>query len=164
MKTLRLIISLFISCLLLSCMTGTANGSKTSFELVNYGLYTGIRAGTIETPSGPVGRLSDVQIFEKTDQIPLDLDILFGIEIKYTDPNIEKLIITRKLKHPSFFDPYINKEETINVTQAELRNDRILFWGYKLEDKYELAPGSWVFEVWYHNELVISQEFIVKKM
>jgi len=56
----------------------------------------------------------------------------------------------------------LKKVVTGSSKQKKLYSGVPSFYGYKLEEEFELVPGNWIFEIWYENKLACSKAFILE--
>ena len=159
--------ALFAAALILTVPVGAQPNSSVKGEVLEFGIYKAASSKTTENPDTPNGKRTTskgVEFTEHTDKIPGTKGVSFGIRYKLTGLNGEDSVELKKVvKHP----PFKNKtgetesEYSLALTRKPKNGTVVSVEGYQLGGGDQLAPGTWTFEIWYHDQKLVSQSFTV---
>jgi len=107
--------------------------------------------------------------FQRSDRVPLQLGIRFGVFIIVTTPGTAagQSLALRKitrfpapgLKNPETGKTVLSEATAVTVRLGEQQGP----FGYVLDHDWELVPGTWKIEFWYGDEKLAEQAFIATK-
>jgi hypothetical protein len=122
-----------------------------------------------EMPSGlnRIIRTDDAILVSSTNVIPAKIGVRFGMKYEISNlPGPDGLVVvTEVAKHPRITKPDGTTADGFTSVQKYLVHEGKIvgFTGYSFDHDYELAAGSWEFEMQYGGKTVCSQKFIVVK-
>ncbi|HOX14359.1 MAG TPA: DUF3859 domain-containing protein [Spirochaetia bacterium] len=155
----------FFGVLVLSSCVTTVNQEKVdpvSISILEKGLYTSDIIRTEKTPTDVYHVTENHKLLEETALVPLKKGVLFGFKLKLESDKYKELEVEIRLIHPSFYDPYLKKESSSSISKMKIYKEKTRFRGYLLEEDFELAPGKWIYEIWYKGKLYATTEFELK--
>lgn len=135
-------------------------------EITEYGYYqqnTDLkRTRNLSATSGYVKEGGDVELEERTTDIPLEVNRLFGFKFRISGFEGKsaaqlKLVVT----HPQIRRPNgsvstgYSYPVLLEVKDGVIENHS----GYSIDHEYEMVEGEWTFEYWYNEEKLLSQTF-----
>ncbi|MGE0733769.1 MAG: DUF3859 domain-containing protein [Alphaproteobacteria bacterium] len=154
-----------IAALLLIGLVSTAHAEKPSIAIVEYGEYktdAGRERVAERTVSGIIKDVSMVEHIKQTDVIFGQLTNSFGI--RYTlkgdfDPTAG---LMHRTIHPPLTNPKTGKVSTISEYDGVIGSNRVnVYRGFTFDDRWELAEGEWIFQIYYQGELLAEKKFKV---
>ena len=163
----KLMPAFFAGFFILAVPVGAQPNSSVKGEVIEFGIYKAASSKTTENPDTPNGKRTTskgVEFTEHTDKIPGTKGVSFGIRYKLTGLTGEDSVELKKVvKHP----PFKNKkgetesEYSLALTRKPKNGTVVSVEGYQLGGGDQLAPGTWTFEIWYHDQKLVSQSFTV---
>jgi len=142
----------------------TGDDFVSSLEILDYGLYTHEIQGVKESEQSAYGETylsTNFFLLEKTDQIPLEKEIVFGMRYRLNHDGDESVSGRFRMifPEPGMYDP--SRNEVLHETNKDILIEpgMVKFNGYMLEYGDEMIPGEWIFEYYIEDELVQRQVF-----
>jgi hypothetical protein len=107
-------------------------------------------------------------LVSQTNRIPARLGIRFGFWYEITNLPVKDgdlVEIVKVVKHPPITKPDGTMSKGFEFTETPVvRDGRTKGWtGYGFDQRYELAPGIWEFEMKYNGATVCKCSFEVVK-
>ena len=134
-------------------------------EVVTHGIYTSDETSS-ETMSNGIGlaHVTNVRLALSTDTIPAKQHVKFGFQYHVTGLADGTLIELRKVtrypppgpKPPSAAEPILSYDRTVRCIAG-----RLCSVIYGLDDRWEILPGMWTFELWNGDQKLAEQSFKV---
>src|SRR5882724_9536302 len=128
--------------------------SVTGATVTEVGIYTAqvVKEFSVSSVVGGTNQgLDGFTLVQATTNVPTRTGTRFGF--RYTingSPTNAPIILTMVGEHPPFRDPRTGKTQSRDVYQLESWIERT-YTSHSLDEKWELIPGKWKFEVW-HND------------
>ena len=156
---------------LLLCVVTTQVFAEVTAKVTEFGYYKALqeieRKRNNSTPTGYVRSGGNVELVEKTTEIPVALDRLFGFKFRLEgfDPDMRSASLILQVIHPEITRPNGSKTRgysypvNIDVWQGVSENHS----GYKFDNDYEMVAGEWVFQYLYNNKMIVEQKFTLYK-
>lgn len=141
-----------------------------SIDVIEYGIYTADIAKTQQGPAGQsgIGRHAVVNIRHAatTRTVPAQHGVHFGFRYRIVGaPNGAPITVTKVtifpppgLHKPGAAKPIQRSQYTLPRKIGESS-----YTDYSFDDPWELAPGTWTFELWVGGRKFASQSFQVAK-
>ena len=155
-----------VSLIIASIFPAVYAESKYQAQITEFGYYKKISEQEIRrniaATTGYVKEGGEVELEESTDEIPLQLNRLFGFKFRiegFDDKEAVQLKLV--VKHPLMRRPNGSTSEgysypvLLEVKDGAIDNQS----GYSLDHNYELVEGDWIFEYWYNSEKLLSKTF-----
>jgi len=161
MKNLYLLLLLF---LISSCDYTYIRDIK----ITSYGITDNKVIDVIDRPDLPAGQLdvyNDWNLLKKTNMIPAEKGVEFGIEYKVdalslqSDIEVEEIII---FPEGGITNPENKIHQEIDSEIALLTKNEKGSFTYKMEYDWEVVPGNWVFQVRHRDVIYAQMVFNVK--
>ncbi len=104
-----------------------------------------------------------VHFIEFTNEIPAELGVGFGFEyVINSRPKGQPLEVTSVIKFPGEgLKPPGSRVYKESRERREVLIGRETFYGYGFDEDWELVPGTWTFEIWHKNAMLIHKSFNV---
>jgi hypothetical protein len=126
-------------------------------EIVDFGIYTS-KLVTAD-PKKERDVVDDIRLVQQTDKITAEIGVQFGLRLKLSGTRdgerVELRVVTRFPKQGiqapgggKVFDSETKVEAFVGRTEYE---------GFAFEEKEELVPGEWTFEI-YHGERKLAEK------
>jgi hypothetical protein len=138
-------------------------------EVLEYGIY-GVESEqnqvrNLSTPTGYSRHGGDVRLKYQTNQIPKQLDRLFGFRFRILglQKNLTQLQLNLVVSHPEMIRPNGTRANgygypvSLGVKDGVLENQS----GYRFDQPFEMVAGEWRFEYWLNGKKIIGQTFEV---
>jgi len=120
------------------------------------------RERNIASTSGYVKSGGEVALEKSTQEIPLQLNRLFGFKFRIEGFG-DKAAVQLKLvvTHPQITRPNGSTSNGYSYPVILEAKDGVLEnqSGYSIDHNYEMVEGDWVFEYWYNDQKLLSQSF-----
>lgn len=154
-----------VGALLLLGLAATARAEAPAIDIVEFGEYktdAGRERPAERTVSGVIKDVSQVEHTKKTDVIFGQLTNSFGI--RYTlrgdfDPSVG---LVHRTIHPPLTNPKTGKVSTVSEYDGIIGGNRVnVYRGFTFDDRWELAEGDWVFQIFYKGQLMAEKKFKV---
>lgn len=136
-------------------------------EVLEFGIYRGVEKTTTanpDTPNETRTTAKKIEFVEKTDKIPGQKGTSFGIRYKITGLTEQDSVSLKKVvKHPPFKNKKgeMESEYSLELKPKVKDGTVISVEGYGLGGSNDTGPGAWTFEIWYHDQKLVSQSFTV---
>jgi hypothetical protein len=121
-----------------------------------------IRSGIYKIEFTKEGVVRNMELVERTTQIPAHMGTAFGFEYVIKgfpeDANIE---VTHKFLHPQMTNPQTKQSFTSQVTITTEKIGEITFIGYIFLYEWEAVPGEWTLQVFYQGKKLAEQSFLI---
>lgn len=158
----------FVGALLLFVATVAAAAPKA--EILEYGYYEFItqaqRSMHPAVTSGFV-QTGEARLVKQTQRIPIEQGRLFGFRFIITgmNPNIGQLPLELVVTHPKMDKPDGTSSTGYRYTLGLGLNQGVVEdqTGYRMNEKYEMVEGDWVFEYLFMNKPLMVQRFTTYK-
>jgi len=161
MKNLYLLLLLF---LISSCDYTYIRNIK----ITSYGITDNKVIEVIDRPDSPAGKVdvyNDWNLLKKTNMIPAEKGVEFGIEYKVdafslqSDIEVEEIII---FPEGGITNPKSKVSQKIDSEMTLLTKNEKESFSYKMEYDWEVVPGNWVFQVRHKGVIYAQMVFNVK--
>jgi hypothetical protein len=122
------------------------------------------RAANPKTLDGEQQNAEGARFTEQTNRIPATPGVQFGFRYKITGVTEQGTVEFKKVvAHPPIKNQKGEVERQYSTIETlPTKNGYVSEGsGYSLDRPEELVPGVWTFELWYHEEKVVSQTFTV---
>jgi hypothetical protein len=158
---------LLISTIVFGALPAQGQGPAVKAEILSYGLFESKVAETQDRPETAAGKrdvVADFKLLKQTDIIVAKIGVEFGIEFRVsgvpaTQKDVMVAVVTR-FPPPGLTNSKGERfaEEKTNVRVVPGRRE---YEGYTFEEKWELAAGEWVFEVYFEGRKLAERRFTV---
>lgn len=158
---------LLFSALAIALLPGPLQAQTPQAEILSYGLFESKVAETENRPDTATGKrdiVADFKLLKQTDTIVAKIGTEFGIEFRVSgfpagQKDVMVTVVTR------FPPPGLTNAKGERLTQDK-SNVRVVpgrreYEGYGFEEKWELAAGEWVFEVYFQDRKLAERRFTV---
>lgn len=160
-QVIIILMAIFIS----SCAISRKSTDTISFVEINYGLFNSTLTNYEKNPTSPSGqsRLADNNgFYETTTDVPMRLDIEFGIEFMIESSVKKSVDIIIVLTYPK---PIVNEKGQIfkeYKSYRTIQTNNKNWTGYILNKEYELVSGIWNYEIFSNGKLLYTKQFNIK--
>jgi hypothetical protein len=168
MKTQRKVIpAFFAGFFFLGASVGAQPDSSVKGEILEFGLYKSVggttTTNTPDTPNETRTTSKKVEFTERTEKIPRAKGVSFGIRYKVTGLTEASVELKKVVKHPPFKNKKgeMETEYSLPLTKKVNNGSVVSVEGYSLGDNAQSPAGAWTFEIWYHDQKLVSQSFDV---
>lgn len=157
---------ILLACLILLGGLATAQAQLhiQNAQVLRMGTYKIGKVKTIKDRSISTGSRTEATpiIQQLTTVIPVKLDTVFGLDVLVRGRPRGRVIPVRVVWHypaPGIRNPTtgVAKRTDEYPTTLTLNNKATFYWS--LSEKYTLVPGTWTFELWHGDRLLINQAF-----
>lgn len=139
-------------------------------EILEYGYYEFITPATRSmhpaTTSGFV-QSGEARLVKQAERIPIEQGRLFGFRFIITgmDPSIGQLPVELVVTHPKMDKPDGTSSTGYRYTLGLTLDQGVVEdkTGYRMNEKYEMVEGDWVFEYLFMNKPLMVQRFTTYK-
>lgn len=151
--------------LLLAALAAGAAQAASQIEIKDFGFYDLSVDGSVPAPediSGTRNIVSNIRLQRQTDEIDAQLGRSFGFRFRITDP----ALVGKTLTLRTIFPPLSNPESKRTMTTQD-RNfvvtstGDILYDGYRFDYDWEMAEGTWSFQILHQGRLLAEKKFKV---
>jgi Domain of unknown function (DUF3859) len=161
-----------IGCFLLLSLSSVAHAQKAQIERIDIagkGIYQ-VTVGKLtpdkQSPTGMVASVKNVKLVEETTTVPARIGLEFGIQYAIVGvPKGAKVPIRIVNVYPK--QGLRNPKTRKTVRRAEIVRNKVIgelnYAGYAFENKWEIVPGVWKFELWHKNRKLAEQSFTVTR-
>jgi len=140
-------------------------------EVLEAGYYQSVsdvlRAKNLSSPTGYTRTGGDVRLIKKTTDIPTIQGLLFGFKFRLSGypKNVDQAWLRLVVKHPTIVRPNGSRTEEYSYPiSLQIKNGMIEDKsGYKLDKKFEMVEGEWIFQYWDDKKVLVEQKFNVRK-
>jgi len=151
--------------LLLAVLGGPAAASENSAAaLHDYGIYKLNVLGKVNAPgdiSGERNVVSGVNLFRKTRTVMAQLGRSFGYRFRVTDPALYGKPLTLRTIFPEMTNPQTKRTVRHQDRPFSAATDRLVYDGYRFDYAWEMAEGTWVFQLRDGDKVLMEQKFKV---
>ena len=161
--------ALLFAILLAAPLPALAETRVDRIDIVGTGTYE-IRAGqetpAADTPTGEVTGVETATNLEKTTSINGRVGVEFGLQyVVVGEPAGAEIPLDFVILYPQpgLADP--DKAKPVResrYSRAKKIGDTV-YLGYGFENEWEVAPGTWTFQIWYQGKKLAEQSFTVAK-
>ena len=139
-------------------------------DVVERGLYKIEKVEAIKDAAISAGQRTEaeeVKLVESAWRIQAKKDIVIGLKVKLSGRPHGRIVPLRVvwrypepgLRNPNtgttmFRDEYVDSKSRIGGT-------RIFYWS--MSEEWTLVPGTWTFELWHNDRLLVKQDFALSK-
>jgi len=139
-----------------------AHISAEQIEIVDHGIYEPMKG---KLPKGvPPYNANDVQLVAVTNFIPAQLGIKFGFRYRIVGqtPGAPVAIKTVML-FPSagLISPTEGRIHSLSISTTE-RVGRLKAIAYRIDEPWQLVPGTWTIQLWAGSQKLAEQAFTVR--
>jgi hypothetical protein len=159
---------LLVCLVIVAASVGAQPSPSLKGEILEFGICRSVAAKTTtanpDTPNGERTVSKEVEFTEHTEKIPGTKGVMFGIRYKLSGIAGEDSVAVRKVvKHPPFKNKKgeMESEYSVAFTRKPKDGTVVSFEGYKLGTPGDLVPGTWIFEIRYGEQKLVSQSFTV---
>jgi hypothetical protein len=146
-------------------MAETEGTRIASVDIYQYGIFKGKPIEIIDNPTSITGKESKVSIRgfkERTLQIPATLGTHFGIiYVVKGKPDGTDVYIRLKISHPPMKNPETKKNYTFTDSIRLVKIGAHEFHGWLFENKWEIVPGQYFFQIFDNNKELGKKTFTV---
>lgn len=142
--------------LVAGCAPMQSHDMSVSCEILKSGIVsnTYVRSEpNAQTTSGVLRFVTDIRVVEETLRVPLQKDISFGIQYRFTNLP-EGARVVQVISHPVMLKP-----DGSTSTGSRREKEPGPGFSYILNHDYELVPGEWRFEYWHNGKKLCGQKF-----
>ncbi len=138
-------------------------------EIVEYGLYSADVTAKKDDPGSATGdraTVANIRHVETTTTIPARVGIEFGLRYKiYGQPNGATIQLKQVdlIPQPGIRNPNTGNTSVRSEIVTNPKVGEISYIGWHFDNSWELAPGTWVMELWQEHWKLASQSFNVVK-
>jgi hypothetical protein len=161
MKPIILILALST---LLSSAIAQDGVSVTGADITEVGIYTARVVKTFAVPGVATGTnegLDSFTLVQATTNVPARIGTRFGF--RYTirgTPSNAPIVLKMVGEHPPYQNPGTGKTQTRDEYELQSWIGQT-YTSYLFEEKWELIPGKFKFEVWHGDKKLCEQSFMV---
>ena len=136
----------------LVAVSGLAHAGELVAEVVDYGIYQ-LSLKTVPskgTVSGAVGITNRETLLERTDRIPANRGVSFGLHYRVTGAEGGRVSIIHKIVFPGpgLTNPDSGTTRTEQSRRLEGPEGGAGYIGYTFDQDWERLPGEWRLEIW----------------
>ena len=151
--------------------TAPAAAGDISVQIVNYGMVQRkpLMLQDNSEASSQSGKGEQEVTFQRTDRVPLEPGVRFGVFIVTTNPRLPNGQTVTLRKVTRFPAPGLTNPETRKTTLSEAAPVTVRTgepqgpFGFGLDHDWELVPGTWKIEFWLGDEKLAEQAFFLAK-
>lgn len=139
-------------------------------EILEYGYYEFITPATRSMhPAATSGfvQSGEARLVKQAERIPIEQGRLFGFRFIITgmDPSIGQLPVELVVTHPKMDKPDGTSSTGYRYTLGLTLDQGVVEdkTGYRMNEKYEMVEGDWVFEYLFMNRPLMVQRFTTYK-
>ncbi len=143
-----------------------AEVKPASGRILNYGIYTLLRGGTVvDDPKTTTGKSVTKPVITRdrtTDKIPLIKDKYMAYHYRLSNLPGRTVKLRRVLKHPVFQlpDGTTSAGSDFTINKKLERGEVFAYDVYAFNEEYEMVEGEWTFQIWYKDKKLIEQTFV----
>jgi hypothetical protein len=134
-------------------------------EIQDYGFYNLSVDGSVPAPediSGSRNIVSNIRLQRKTDEIDAQLGRSFGFRFRVVDPALVGKTLVLRTTFPPLSNPSTKQtRRTQDRTFVVSKTGELLYDGYRFDNDWEMAEGTWTFQVVYQGHVLAEQKFKV---
>jgi hypothetical protein len=138
-------------------------------EITEFGIYQTKIEKKVAAPGTAAGLsniVTDIKHVKTTATIPARIGANFGFRFRIIGrPNGERVTIRKitLIPQPGIRNPKTGNTTVRNEYSFERKIGETAFTNYKFEESWEVAPGTWTFELWAGNRKLASKSFNLVK-
>lgn len=147
---------LLVATALMAPLSAQLRAAELSVHGVDFGIYR------IEGD----GPSREARLLQKTDRIPLQRGITFGIMVDIHGAKDGRERMLRKITRfpaPGLRNPQTGKTRPYSETLVTVRDGDLLHGLFTFDHAWEMVPGTWSIEYWLGDEKLIGKQFTVVK-
>ncbi len=150
---------------------GPAMAGDVTVQIVNYGMVQRkpLMLQNSSDATSTSGKGEQEVTFQRTDQVPLESGVRFGVFILASNPKLPngQTVTLRKVTRfpsPGLTNPETRKTILSEAVPITLRTGEPQGpFGFGLDHDWELIPGTWKVEFWLGDEKLAEQAFVLTK-
>ena len=139
-------------------------------DVLEFGYYQAFdelaRSKNLSSPSGYIRKGGNVQLVKQSVEIPNIQGLLFGFQFRLSGyaKTVDQAWLRLVVKHPLMIRPNGSRAEgysypiSLRVKNGAIEDKS----GYKLDKKFEMVEGEWVFQYWDKDKVLIEQKFTLR--
>ena len=159
---------ILVLCCSSEVLSATAEIKGTVLESGYYQSVSAIlREKNLSSPTGYTRTGGKVRLVKQTTEIPAIQGLLFGFKFRLSGyaKNVDQAWLRLVVKHPLIIRPNGSRAKEYSYPiSLQVKNGMIEDKsGYKLDKKYEMVEGEWVFQYWDEEKVLVEQKFILRK-
>jgi hypothetical protein len=136
-----------------------------TYRIIHYGKFGAKPEGLIQPgASDPTFStfLDDIHFQGTTSELPLDKDVWWGFyfRLESTEGKQDVPYIVR-VHHPEAYNPFRRVHFSMRDWELETMQGNYGFALLRNDQKFKLVPGTYNFEIWVKNQLVLRKSFEV---
>ncbi len=154
--------NLFIIGALSYSVFGQEPAKVTGAKVIEVGIYQAqVLTDETNTAGIKLQGIDEFQLLKSTTNVPARIGVRFGFRYEILGTPINAPItLTMVGKHPPIKNSSTGKVETLETYQLTSWIGKT-YTSYSLDEKADLVPGPWTFEVWYEGKKLCEQSFLV---
>lgn len=163
---------IIICCYLLLSLSTIAHAQKIQIQridIVGKGIYQ-VAVGKFtrdnQAPTGVVASVINAKKIEDTTTVRARVGVEFGIQyVIVGSPKgaVVPIRIVNVYPNKGLRNPKMHKiVRRVEFVRNKIIGD-VIYAGYAFENRWEIVPGRWKFELWYKDREMAEQTFIVHK-
>ena len=145
-----------------------AQVSVTGGKVLHTGTYKVGETKEIDDPSISSGHRyeADATLLQEATTITAKLNSVFGLDIMIEGSPRGKVIPVRivwRYPDPGLHNPATGQTKFVDdyMDRREIGKKTTFYW--LLGQEWALVPGTWIFELWYENRVLIRQNFKLER-
>ncbi len=161
-----LLVALFIG-LALNTQPVMADATVTDVEIIDYGILSAQVDRTIKDQTlvqGAHRTMKASRLLKRTTEISAQKGLKFGIKylIKgYPIGNRVKIDFVVLYPEPGLTNPGTGVTDRQDMVSFVKRIGKITATGYLFNQKWEMVPGQWTFQIWHNGRKLAEKDFMV---
>jgi hypothetical protein len=156
---------LIIFCCFIGGKHAEQGGPKVQVKEISYGICKTKTVQVEETDNSPSGHhiySEGFNLIKRTDTIPGELGVTFGMEFILSSKTTGTVNIEKAWIFPHTITDDKGKEfKEIRYTMEKTTNE-ITYATYTLEKPFEIVKGQWAYQLSYNGKLIYERKFYIK--
>jgi Domain of unknown function (DUF3859) len=148
---------------------GSQAATVRGIRIVERGLFhteTARRTLDSNSPTGRLSTVANIKLVKSTTTIPARRGVEMGIRIVIDGAPKGARIPLKVIEHFPKAGVHNPKTQAITYLYEHRFTMKIgdrHYEGYSLDNPWEVVPGVWTFDVWYHGHKMAEQKFYVAR-
>jgi hypothetical protein len=164
-KLLFCSVTIIIFCCFSKGKTAQPAAFKIDVKELSYGICKTKQIETENSENSPTGHhiISEgFNLVKRTDTIPGELGLVFGIEFILSTKETTSIDIEKAWIFPSEMKDEKGKSFKEVRYSLELNTNEITFSTYKFENQYEIVKGEWTYQMSYKGKKIYEKKFYIR--
>jgi hypothetical protein len=117
------------------------------------------------TPAGTLNIVTNVRLVAQTRTIPAQKGVGFGFRFVVVGAPAGALVPLRAVTiFPApMTNPATQRSEKQEEADISLTIGTVAYRGYSMDSEWEVLPGVWRFQIWYHGRKLAEEAFTVQR-